>query len=111
MNRIMQHSSVDSFRTGACDFTYRSRLPRLETSVDALRQWYSGLDSDLEAAVAALSDDDHATCQIDRGGWSVSPQMQLHVYNEALLIFYGKVSVYLKAMGRERPKQWRDWIA
>ena len=29
---------------------------------------------------------------------------------EALLVFYGKASVYLKAMGKERPEQMRDWI-
>jgi hypothetical protein len=27
-----------------------------------------------------------------------------------LLIFYGKVSVYMKAIGTPRSQQWRDWI-
>jgi hypothetical protein len=32
------------------------------------------------------------------------------VFKEALLIFYGKSRVYLKALGKEMPKQWRSWI-
>jgi hypothetical protein len=39
------------------------------------------------------------------------PTFQLEVYKEALLIFYGKASVYLKAMGKPRPQQWQEWIA
>jgi hypothetical protein len=36
---------------------------------------------------------------IDRGGdFKLSPQGQLDAYKEALLIFYGKVDVYLKAL-------------
>jgi len=65
----------------------------------------------LEAGVAALSEEEIKTRQIDRGGWSVTPLVQLQVYQEALLIFYGKASVYLKAMGKPRPQQWREWIA
>jgi hypothetical protein len=69
------------------------------------------LDAGLEAAVGALSEEDVQTRQIDRGGWSVSLLIQLDVYKEALLIFYGKASVYLKAMGKPRPLQWQEWIA
>ena len=29
---------------------------------------------------------------------------------EALLIFYGKVDIYLKMMGKPRPEQWAAWI-
>jgi IS605 OrfB family transposase len=31
-------------------------------------------------------------------------------YKEALLIFYGKVSMYLKAIGKILPEQWQEWI-
>jgi hypothetical protein len=34
----------------------------------------------------------------------------LEIYKEALLIFYGKTSVYLKATGKELPEQWLAWI-
>jgi len=42
--------------------------------------------------------------------FSPLPKQQLDIYREALLIFYGKVSVYLKSMGRARPPEWREWI-
>jgi len=48
---------------------------------------------------------------IDRGGdFKLPPRIQLEVYKEALLIFYGKTDVYLKAMGKALPTQWREWI-
>jgi hypothetical protein len=37
--------------------------------------------------------------------------IQLHIYREALLSFYGKASVYLKALGKTLPEQWQSWIA
>jgi hypothetical protein len=38
------------------------------------------------------------------------PTEQLDVYRGALLIFYGKVGVYLKAIGVTLPPQWQAWI-
>ena len=52
-----------------------------------------------------------ANRKIDRGGgFIISPAIQLEIYKEALLIFYGKADVYLKAMGKPRPEQWTVWI-
>lgn len=44
--------------------------------------------------------------------WFSAPRakQQLDTYREGLLIFYGKISVYLKAMGRPRSEAWRSWI-
>jgi hypothetical protein len=48
---------------------------------------------------------------VDRGGgFTLPPQINLSVYNEALLIFYGKVIVYLRAAGKLVPEQWADWL-
>jgi hypothetical protein len=106
---------VESFRTFRQDFSYHNPDPRLEHSVAALKAWYAELDRDLMAAVAALSEDDIAGRRIIRGDFdeeffSPLPKIQLDIYREALLIFYGKVSVYLRAVGRPLPDQWRDWI-
>ena len=106
-----EHAYVQSFKTFAIDFSYRNPEPGLETSVARLETWFQALDAELEATIAGLSDEDVKTRQIDRGGWSLPPLIQLEVYKEALLIFYGKVSVYLKAMGKPRSQQWQDWIA
>jgi hypothetical protein len=59
-----------------------------------------------------LSEEDIQGRQVDRGGsFKIKPPIQLNIYQEALLIFYGKASVYLKAMGKTLPEQWKDWIA
>jgi hypothetical protein len=67
------------------------------------------------ASVDALSEDDIANRRIirddfDEGYFAPLPKAQLDVYREALIIFYGKVSVYLRALGRPLPGQWGDWI-
>jgi hypothetical protein len=46
----------------------------------------------------------------DEEYFSPLPKIQLDVYREALLICYGKVSVYLRAIDRPLPGQWLDWI-
>jgi uncharacterized damage-inducible protein DinB len=108
----VQHAYVESFRTFRLDFAYRNEEPGLEESVDRLSAWFDGLDRELEAVVGALSNQDLETRTIDRGGgFILPPRFQLEVYREALLIFYGKASVYLKAMGKPRTRHWQDWIA
>jgi|SRR6185369_3714833 len=111
----IEHTYVESFRTFRQDFSYRNSDPALERSVDALRAWYAELDRDFMAAVAALSEEDIASRRIIRGDFdedffSPLPKIQLDVYREALLIFYGKVSVYLRSIGRPLPGNWPDWI-
>jgi hypothetical protein len=111
----IEHTYVESLRTFKQDFGYRNADPRLEHSVDALRTWYASLDHDLMAAIEALSEDDIEHRRIVRSDFDESffaplARQQLDIYREALLIFYGKVSVYLKALGRSRTETWRDWI-
>lgn len=108
----VEHAYVESFKTFEQDFCYRRNEPGLESSVERLAAWFQELDREIGAAIEALSEDDVQQKQIDRGGgFIVPPGIQLHIYREALLIFYGKVSVYLKAMGKPRSQQWQDWIA
>lgn len=107
----VQHAYNQSFMDWRMDLRYRNPEPGLAESVSQLATWYKILDAELEAVISHLSQEDIKTRPIDRGDWSTTPLIQLEVYKEALLIFYGKVSVYLKAMGKPRPKQWREWIA
>ncbi|MBA3825974.1 MAG: hypothetical protein H0X24_19005 [Ktedonobacterales bacterium] len=62
-----------------------------------------------KSRVGAFSDDDLAKT-IDRGGFAASVEMQLDVYLQALLIFFGKVTVYFHAMERDLPDGWQDFI-
>ena len=106
-----QQSYIESFINFTQDFSYRNEQSGLAESVDRLTVWYADLDRELKSVVSALSEEDLANRTIDRGGnFVVSPAIQLEIYKEALLIFYGKADIYLKAMGKKRPKQWAAWI-
>jgi hypothetical protein len=105
----VQKSYGDSFKTFKHDYSARSDEPGLAGSVDKLRNWFKQLDSDLETALSALSEEDIQAKKIDRG-WTVPVLVQFHIYREALLIFYGKASVYLKALQKQPTEQWQGWI-
>jgi hypothetical protein len=111
----IQHGYVESFRTFRLDLGYRNQDPRLEHDVDALRAWFAELDRGLMTALEGLSEDDIEHRRIARSDFDVDdfspyPRIQLDIYREALLIFYGKASVYMKALGKDRTQQWRAWI-
>jgi hypothetical protein len=102
---------IDSFKTFRQDFSYRNEAPGLEHSVLQLSSWFGELDQELKQVISDLSEEDIQSRTIDRGGGFVLlPRIQLEVYKEALLIFYGKVSVYLKALEKIPHQQWLDWI-
>lgn len=107
----VEQAYIDSFKTGTLDFSYRhSEREAIEGNVARLIIWYAELDATLKQTIAALNDEEIANTLIDRGAFQLPPNLQLFVYNEAQLIFYGKVSVYLKAMGKALPQQWEQWI-
>lgn len=105
----VEQTYIDSFRTLTQSFDYAAVDAALETNVAKLKEWYAALDADLEAALIALKDTDVQTTMIDRG-WLNPVGRQLYIYREALLIFYGKVTCYLRAMGKPLPQQMRSWI-
>ena len=69
------------------------------------------LVSSFVGPLQTITDEEVAEKQMDRGDFTVPLHISLDVYREALLIFYGKVSVYAKAMGVPLTQMWRDWIA
>jgi hypothetical protein len=107
---VMQSSYSNSFRAFRLDTSQQDTLPAVETSVTRLRGWFKSLDADLKEALEGLSEDDIQNRKVDRSGWEISVTYQFHIFREALLIFYGKISVYLKALGKTYPEQWEEWI-
>jgi hypothetical protein len=64
----------------------------------------------LKATASVLTDEDLKRT-VDRGGGFAMPvELQLDVYLQALLIFFGKATIYLKAMNKELPKEMKDYI-
>ena len=111
----IEHSYVEAFRTFRQDFAWRNPDPDVGRRVAVLSTWYSDLDRELLAALEALTDDQVANRRIWRHDFDVEdfsplPAQELDIYREALLIFYAKVSVHLRIMGRELPGHWNPWI-
>ncbi len=104
----IEHSYIESIKTRKQDWSYRHTEAGLTTSVAQLKAWYQQLDDDLKATVSALSDEELQQT-IDRG-MPMPINMQLEVYLQALLIFFGKVTIFLRAMDKPLPDAVQQWI-
>jgi uncharacterized damage-inducible protein DinB len=103
----VEYSYIQSLKTFKQDWSYRNTEAGLASSVAQLKVWGQTLDDEMKATVSALSDEDLAKI-IERGGeggaFPAPVEMQLDIYLQALLIFFGKVAIYLKAMNRPLPE-------
>lgn len=110
-NGEVEYNYIQSFKTLKHDWSYRATDPELATSVERLEAWYRTLDAEFETVVREFSEDDLHHKQIDRGhGFTPSPYVQFQIYHEALLMFYSKASVYLKALQKSVNEEWRTGI-
>lgn len=106
----VEYSYAQSLKTFQQDWSYRNGEVALERSVARLKEWFQKLDDELKAAASALTDEDLKKT-VDRGGGFAMPvDLQLDVYLQALLIFFGKATIYLKAMNKPLPQQIQEYI-
>jgi hypothetical protein len=104
----IEHHYIESFRTFTYAASYRNNDPQITTSVRRLEAWYLALDEDLESVVQAFSDEDLSVRTIDRGrGFTPSLYVQFQIFHEAVLMFYAKASIYLKALRKPLSEEWR----
>lgn len=96
----IEYSYIQSLKTFKQDFDYRNPQAGLEHSVSQLKAWYQTLDDDLKATVSAFSDEDLQKSISRSSGFVLPVKVQLDVYLQALLIFFGKAVIYLKAMNK-----------
>ncbi|HEX2623230.1 MAG TPA: DinB family protein [Phototrophicaceae bacterium] len=102
---------IKSFQTLTHDWTIKTTEPELATRVEKLKAWYKTLDAELDATVNAIPDTDFQSKTVDRGGGFMMPLGgQFHTYREAILIFCGKSTPYLLAIGKPLTQQWKEWI-
>lgn len=107
----VQRTYVDSFKTFTLGFDYGSPDAAIASSVERLKAWFKAMDDEMDNAISALSEDDAQNKQIDRGGGFMLPiRPQIHVYREALLIFYGRAILYLRALNKPPTGQLRSWV-
>ncbi len=104
-----EYAYIQSLKTFTQDWTYRNTEPGLDGSVARLKAWFQSLDTEMKATVEAFSDEDLKRT-IDRGGYPVPVDVQLDIYLQALLIYFGKAVVYFKAMGKPLSQQFKESI-
>ena len=65
----------------------------------------------MNGALSRFTEDEPNVDRIDRGhGFIASPFVQHQVYREAVYTFYGKLSVYLKALEGDAGEEWAAWV-
>lgn len=107
----IQQIYTQSFKTFRHDWAYRASKPETPNSVASLKDWYKKLDAELVEALSGLSEADVHDRQIDRGhGFTPSPYVQFQIFREAILIFYAKASIYLKALEKPYSEEWKRWV-
>lgn len=102
-------SYIDSFKTFKHDWRYAPAEVGMAESVSKLKAWFAALHNEMDSVLSNLSEEDIQK-PIDRGGFMPPAVVQMHVYREAVLIFGGKVQIYLNALGKGAGDQWRSWI-
>ena len=96
-----------SFETFTLDRAHREVPPPAQMTIAGLRAWFEAQDDAMNKALSRFTDDELQVDRIDRGhGFIASPFVQYEVYREAVYIFYGKLSVYLKALERDAGEEW-----
>jgi hypothetical protein len=107
----LQGVYTHSFETLTLDWTHQQLPPPQPVSTADLRLWFDAQDDAMKSALDRFTEDELTTDRIDRGGGFIaSPFVQHQVYREAVYIFYGKLSVYLKALERDAGPEWAAWI-
>ncbi len=109
----VEQSYVGSLQTLKHDWPQPNTETGLESSLSKLQAWYQTLDNQMKETVAAFSDEDLKQT-IDRGAdggdFSVPVDVQLDIYLQALLIFFGKFSIYLRAMDKPLSAEFLGFI-
>lgn len=105
----VEYSYLQSLKQFNQVWTYHNTDAGLEQSVSQLKAWYQTLDDDMKTTVAALSDEDLKKT-VDRSGFVIPVDIQLDIYLQALLIFFGKATIYLKAMNKPLPESFKSAI-
>jgi len=100
-----------SFETLTLDWAHRQLPPPAPVTIASLRAWFDAQDAAMKAALERFTDDELRIDRIDRGhGFIASPFVQHEIYREAVYIFFGKLSVYLRALERDAGSEWAAWV-
>ncbi|GAA5034927.1 hypothetical protein [Actinopolymorpha pittospori] len=103
----LQGVYTNSFEKFTLDWAHRQLPPPAPITIASLRDWFQAQDDAMKGALDSFTEEELHIDRIDRGGGFIaSPFVQHQVYREAVYIFYGKLSVYLKALERDAGEHW-----
>lgn len=103
----LQGVYTHSFEKFTLDWAHRQLPAPAPITIASLRAWFEAQDDAMKGALDSFTEEELHIDRIDRGGGFVaSPFVQHQVYREAVYIFYGKLSVYLRALERDAGEQW-----
>jgi len=88
----------------------RDDSPATAASVEQLKAWFKALDEEFTSVLESLPEADYEAMKIERDGRVLPADAFYQNYHEALLIFCGRCSVYLRMMGKPLDQQWLSWI-
>ena len=107
----VQGADTHSFETLTLDWRHRHVPPPVPITIASLQTWFVAQDDAMRKALSRFTNEEAQIDQIDRGhGFIASPFVQVQIYREAVYIFYGKLSVYLKALERDAGEEWAAWV-
>jgi len=105
----LEYSYIQSLKTGMRDLSYHNTEAGLESDITRLKAWFQALDEEMLDTISAFSNED-LTKRVDRGGFNSTVEREVDHYGEALLIFFGKATIYLKAMNKPVPESIENTI-
>ena len=105
------HAYAASYRSGRMDFSLSACERDRPQNGKEIADWIRAAEGELKDVVSVLSDEELCEKTIDLGGgWALPYVTQFHVYREALLIFFGRLDIYLRLIGKARPERWTQWV-
>ena len=103
-----EHAYIQSLKTLKQEWSYRHSEADVASHIARLKAWFQTLDDEMQATITTFWDED-GNKTIDRGG-PVTVEFQLDVYLQAVLIFLGKATIYLRAMNKQLPPFFEEYI-
>jgi hypothetical protein len=104
----IEYSYVQSLKTFKQDWDYHNS--EVGNTVAGLQAWFKTLDADMKDAISAFSDEDLSKTVKRESGYEMPIEFQMDAYLQALMIFFGKLSVTLKAMDKPLTQAMKDWV-
>jgi uncharacterized damage-inducible protein DinB len=104
-----EHSYIQSLKTLKQEWSYDHPEVDVARHVARLKAWFQTLDEEMQTILTTCWDEEGKET-IDRDGGTVTVEFQLDVYLQAVLIFLGKATIYLKVMNKPLPKEFQEYI-